>query len=277
MSTITIPDSQIPLLSTFTPSTSSSLITGLWSRTCVEEPILTIDDTTTYVRWLQPIGINNSLFCDIRLPYRDIDFSNIRSFKDCSIEHLKYLSKQKGFAGYIIVENKSQLVTCSWIRLLDFQPILKAPDVGYIFYNDADKTDMLEYGTDWDYKEYWSNLAPLQSNVNAKSYNCDGNRKAILCFYNEYVMLVVDRKTQLPESSKRTLLDLVDEKKPSNELWCEWLNFIVISGKIENGICTIERCTLPWLENTKFNIIKSGNGLKVEIDQSELIFNEVSN
>lgn len=167
-------------------------ISGVWKRQWEEDPLGDIDhvDRTTMVLWIQtPSG----MYVDLRLPKSSLDLPKAEMDASaleangvaCSDEHrIKVLSHQKSFAGVLNYERTDPcscqaiqsdsilasldhngpipLTTCTWHRMIDYQPPTGSLDIGVCCastpINVDGSVDMRETGHDASYAEGWQRL-----------------------------------------------------------------------------------------------------------------------
>ncbi|MDO8288275.1 MAG: hypothetical protein Q7T44_03550 [Parvibaculum sp.] len=128
-------------------------LTGLWRRSLIAWP----DgprDTETWVNWMQGVRA----YLDLRQPAVKPDFQGVSSLRQLSLEHVRWLAEQEGFAGELHFDGTYY----EWRREIDFQPQAIYSDQGRLWY-EGDM--MVEEGRDIAYIEHWHRepleLAPV--------------------------------------------------------------------------------------------------------------------
>lgn len=116
---------------------------GLWTRSLIVWPDGRRDETTS-VSWLQ--GPN--LYADLRFPVPRPAFPGVAGRNDLTLEQVKWLATQEGFAGLLTFDGKF----FEWQRTLDYQPNSDSADAGKLWFEDG---RMIEEGRDVPYIEHW--------------------------------------------------------------------------------------------------------------------------
>jgi hypothetical protein len=115
-------------------------------------------DTSTTVFWLQAA----SWHADIRIPAGRPDFTGVSSLAECQAPHLAWLATQQGFAGMTEVGEDERGETCTWRRLIDYQPAQATPDVGLMQF---EPTRLVETGVHARYLEHWHRVAQTSEGI----------------------------------------------------------------------------------------------------------------
>lgn len=212
---------------------------GVWRRTLLETP--EVRDTTTTVFWLQ----TSRWHADIRIPGGRPDFAGVGSLHECTEQQVQWLASQQGFAGITEVAVNADSETCSWHRLLDFQPPAAVPDAGHMDFQ-ADK--LVETGVHASYLEDWVKLPDSDQGfaVLERTQEKDADLPAeLLLVAGEFVMHVRDRRAAWPNDGGQgaALRDLVDAGHAS------LLDMEISFGRRSPEGWTIQHSLQPWLEN----------------------------
>ena len=173
---------------------------GVWQRLSLESAAGV--DTATRVYWLQtPV-----LHADIRVPADRPVFREKHGLQDLTIDELRLLTRQQGFAGVTQVADD----ICEWYRHIDYQPPTGGRDIGRMAFN----TDrIVEDGLESSYREVWQRL-PDSTGANLAlrfveepaSGACAVPRKGYLVASGDYFIFVRDRVAPLPKSPSLALL-----------------------------------------------------------------------
>lgn len=173
---------------------------GVWQRLSLENAAGV--DTATRVYWLQtPL-----LHADIRVPANRPDFRGKHGLQDLTLNELKQLARQHGFAGVTQVADD----ICEWYRRIDYQPPNGGRDIGRMAFN-ADR--IVEDGLESSYREVWQRLPDSTGETIALRFleeHASGGlavpRKGYLVASGDYFIFVRNRVAPLPESSSLALL-----------------------------------------------------------------------
>ena len=125
---------------------------GVWQRTLLEVRGTPAEDGWQ-VFWLQTPHWHG----DLRLPATRPDFSGCARTADCAAEQVRWLARQKGFAGITEIGSTAGLTYCQWHRQVDFQPARAGRDYGRMVVDPAGNR-LDEFGVDSDYRETWVRL-----------------------------------------------------------------------------------------------------------------------
>lgn len=215
---------------------------GVWQRKYLENE--TEVDIHTRVFWLQtPV-----LHADIRIPADRPAFRDKSSFADFTVEELKKLSGQKGFAGVTsVVDNR-----CQWLRQIDYQPPRDGRDIGYMQFKGK---RILETGIEHHYTEIWEQLPDSQGASFAlrfvetnTAHGPDKPQAGILVVSGDYFIFTRDRADALPQAS--SLDALLTGKDFTRQQLIELLDFEISFGRIAHGNIPweIQLSTLPFRE-----------------------------
>jgi len=208
---------------------------GLWRRTLLRAP--GVEDTATRVFWLQ----TPSWHADIRVPVDRPSLSDCAGLGALSLEGMRALARQQGFAGITEVEGE----LCRWHRRYDYQPPSGFNDVGRMQFEGPDR--LLEYGVEQDYFEVWERVPGTGESQVLEQGDRDG-RPMLQLSLGPWVMLVRPRRTALDRAAG--LSDLVAAADYAQRV--ALLDFEISFGRQDAscGRSRIELSTLPWLEGT---------------------------
>lgn len=204
---------------------------GVWQRKYLETPAAV--DNSSRVYWLQ-----TSLFhADIRIPAQRPAFSDKNSLHDFSLDELKLLASQQGFAGTTSVIGNC----CLWARQMDYQPPRDRHDIGFMQFN-GDR--ILETGVDGNYAEIWERLPDSQGrNVAFRFIETNtalGPEKpqaGILVTSGDYFIFARARASVLPKTP--SLAAMVNEENRNHRQLIELLDFEISFGRLTQG-------SIPW-------------------------------
>lgn len=215
---------------------------GVWQRLSLENAAGV--DTATRVYWLQtPV-----LHADIRVPANRPDFSGKQSLQDLSIDELKLLARQQGFAGVTQVTGD----ICEWYRRIDYQPPNGGRDIGRMAF---DNDRIVEDGLESSYREVWQRLPDGMGKTIALRFldECASSgpavpRKGYLVISGDYFIFARDRDTILP--SALSLATLFAESGSSRDQIIDLLDFEISFGRRRGGDAPwkIQLSTLPFRE-----------------------------
>lgn len=242
---------------------------GVWQRKRLESP-LSIDDTS-HVFWLQ----TSSLHADIRIPADRPSFTGKSRLQDFSIDELKLLASQQGFAG------KTKVIgdTCLWERHLDYQPTTGKRDIGRMQFSG---NQIVETGIDSDYSEIWQKLPESEGQVvslrfmeEKTSRHHTRHQKGILVVSGDYFIYARDRRTTLSNSA--SLEALFNEIDLAKEQLIDILDLDISFGQRTQGNSPweIQLSTLPYregqplLSETTWSAINHAKGIYVQHESSE--------
>jgi len=212
---------------------------GLWRRSLLEQN--GHQDTTSLVLWLQA----DAQHIDIRIPDSRPDFSSCACLQDCSLDQLRWLATQQGFAGVTSVNG----TLCQWQRELDFQPSTGVADIGDMVF--ADKHRLLETGIATSYFEVWEKVVDSELNTSAQQMQCvsstGGSETARLLTAGQNFAYIRPRSVNLPAACN--LLAAIDTDDYSHDDIVNWLDFEISFGDvIDAGHGRINHSTLPFRE-----------------------------
>ena len=213
---------------------------GVWQRKQLESPAGV--DNSSHVFWLQ----TSLLHADIRIPANRLAYNDKQSWQDFSLEELKTLTSQQGFAGATSVIGD----TCLWLRHIDYQPTKVGRDIGHMrFYGNH----ILETGIESSYSEIWERLPDSQGAQSALQFEEENNphylgsvQSGMLVTSSDYFIFVRNRATALPTTT--SLDSLVTTINPTRQQLIAWLDFEISFGRIELGNVPweIQLSTLPF-------------------------------
>lgn len=206
---------------------------GLWRRTLLRAP--GVEDTTTRVYWLQ----TPSWHADIRVPADRPVLSGRTGLTALSVQEMRSLARQQGFAGITEVEGD----LCRWHRRIDYQPPSGFNDVGRMQFEGPDR--LLEYGVEQDYFEVWERM-PGGGESEVLEHDDPIGRPTVLLSLWPWVMFVRARGTALGRATG--LAELV--AAADGPVRVALLDFEISFGRRDEtgGTWRIELSTLPWLE-----------------------------
>jgi hypothetical protein len=188
---------------------------------------------------------------DIRIPASRPDFSGCQNLQDCSIEQLRWLATQQGFAGITQVQSR----LCQWQRELDFQPSNGARDIGEMVFADADT--MLETGVDAAFFEIWKKVEQSHLYLNTHQFR-GANRHGVtisarLLRAGSQFAYVRPRSVAIPGAA--SLIDAIDTHRPSHEALMDWLDFEISFGEVlDEEHFQILHSTLPFREGCRLDV-----------------------
>ena len=198
---------------------------GLWRRLSLETGRGEVDRTTE-VYWLQ----SHSLYADLRVPMPRPAFAPGVGLSAMTPSQQQWLARQQGFAGHLEVADQS----CTWHRVLDFQPPGELPDTGEVrFLGDG---LLVEEGMHTPYREVWhraatgADIVALQLMDEVGADRQPRARRGVWVAVGDYFIYAVDRPRPLPPTS--ALVDLLAFRAPESAapfLVCE-LSFGLRSG-----------------------------------------------
>jgi hypothetical protein len=206
---------------------------GLWHREFMETPGLGID-RTTYVTWLQA----GRFFCDLRQPADLACFRDVRCLRELSVEQLRELARQEGFAGALTLDGD----IAEWHRQIDFQPGSGIADRARVV---PDGAALMEYGTERPYVERWlREHVPPTTAWGARYVDPSRGCTAILVHAGNYLMIARDRRVAVaPGGTLAAHLDVSGTLEKQQDL----LDLEISLGRLEaNGEWRIERSSLPF-------------------------------
>ena len=215
---------------------------GVWQRLSLESAAGV--DTATRVYWLQtPV-----LHADIRVPSNRPDCRGKHGLRDLTLNELKQLARQQGFAGITQVTGD----ICEWYRHIDYQPPSSGRDIGRMTFN-ADR--IVEDGLESSYRQVWQRL-PDSSGANIAlrfaeelaSGGCAVPRKGYLVASGDYFIFVRDRVAPLPKSPSLALL--LDAPTLTQDQIIAMLDCEISFGRRLGGgmLWEIQLSTLPFRE-----------------------------
>lgn len=217
---------------------------GVWQRQYLESP--TGVDTSSQVFWLQ----TSVLHADIRVPADRTVSKNHQSLSGYTMEELKQLANQQGFAGITKVTGNN----CQWHHELDFQPPRNVRDIGHMQFNGS---HLLETGIDSNYAEIWERLPDsVGNNISLRftEINIDQSpglkQSGILVISGDYFIFVRDRTTTLPHVY--SLAAYIHDAALNEQQLMVLLDFEVSFGRVAHGNnpWEIQLSTLPFREGT---------------------------
>ena len=188
------------------------------------------------------------LHADIRIPADRPAFTNKLSLDDFSLNELKLLAKQKGFAGETSVAGNS----CHWKRQIDYQPSRDQLDIGYMHFNG---NRILETGSASNYAEVWEQLPESRGTTYAFRFvekilarSPEQSQAGMLVVSGDYFSFIRDRLTTLPTAL--SLDNLLSEASSDRQRLYELMDFEISFGRIAKGNMPweIQLSTLPFRE-----------------------------
>jgi hypothetical protein len=231
------------------PPLAPDWVVGLWRRESIRFPDGTCD-LSTQVLW----GQTHTLYVDLRVPADRPDGAGRRSFDDYSLDELQRLSKQKGFAGHIVLEGD----VCSWMRDIDYRPNTGRPDCGRlrrdgdVLYEDGEASSVIGNA----YREVYScermadrcsvALRLLEAKSDNPRWRADAG--SILVVIDDRFLFARPRSTALPPAE--TLRELVVAAGDDRQLIHSYLDCEIAFGQTgpEDDRWTVLRSTIPHHE-----------------------------
>jgi len=212
---------------------------GLWRRSLLEQN--GSEDTTSLVLWLQAAEQH----IDIRIPDLRPDFSSCAGLQDCSLDQLRWLATQQGFAGVTSVNG----TLCQWQRELDFQPSTGVADIGDMVFASAHR--LLETGIANSYFEVWEKEVDSEINTSAQQMQRVSSQgvsvTARLLTAGKHFAYIRPRSVSLPAACN--LLAAIDAADYSHDDLVNWLDFEISFGDvIDASHGRINHSTLPFRE-----------------------------
>lgn len=231
------------------PPTAPAWLVGLWRRSEILFPDGTAD-RTTHVLW----GQTHSLFVDLRVPAVRPAARGRQSFDDFSLQELRSLADQKGFAGHIVVGGE----ICSWIRYIDYRPNNGRPDQGRLridgetLYEEGDPTSVL--GSAYREEYHRERKADRRSVALCKAGPIDSGGfdhcDAVLIVIDDRFFYARSRPTALPPAE--TLSELVAVAGEDRDLIYRYLDCEVSYGAVDGDTSwQIISSTIPFREGQR--------------------------
>ncbi|MEO6696680.1 MAG: hypothetical protein ABIN45_01615 [Gammaproteobacteria bacterium] len=215
---------------------------GVWQRLSLESAAGV--DTATRVYWLQTLVLH----ADIRVPADRPDFREKHGLQDLTIDELRLLARQQGFAGVTLVEGD----TCLWRRHIDYQPPTGGRDIGRMAF---DNDRIVEDGLESSYREVWQRLPDSTGETIALRFleeHSSGGlavpRKGYLVASGDYFIFARDRAAALPRMP--SLAALLEEPNLARDQIIDMLDFEISFGRRQCGRAPweIQLSTLPFRE-----------------------------
>lgn len=216
---------------------------GVWRRSLLATPDMR--DTSTTVFWLQTAQWH----ADIRIPAQRPDFSGTARLEDCNPQQREWLMRQQGFAGITQVDTTAQRETCTWHRIVDYQPHSAAPDAAFMQF---EGTRLIETGVHARYLEHWSPLPDSREGfavLRSRAANT-AEPAQFLMVAGSYVVHVRDRKSAWPEQ----MAPGDGLHRLTREMQCGLLDFEISFGRRTDTGWLVTHSTLPWLENRSIDM-----------------------
>jgi len=206
---------------------------GLWRRDYLKAANKP-SDTSTWVGWLQ----GRRYYCDLRQPAKLPAPSRAGGLTDLSLEDLRALACQQGFAGDLTVSKG----VAHWRRLFDYQPASGVADRAML---EQTGDVLVETGTEQPYVEQWSRSKGRSSdNYGALLTDTVSGCRGIVVRADHWLMYVRERRTALPAG--RSLLELL-EQQDCLENARALLDFEISFGTLKNSTdWHVSRSTLPY-------------------------------
>jgi hypothetical protein len=206
---------------------------GVWRRDVLERPG-TPPDRSTLVHWLQ----GPRFFIDLRQGAHPPDFSDTRCLRDLTLDHLRWLATQEGFAGCFHLAEGIAL----WEHHIDFQPASPRRDRARLFLRG---NALHEEGTEQPYYERWTREGADDSSALGMRLACASRTiGGYLVRVGNRFMYARDRASPLPAAARLTALmdgELTLEQKR------DLVDIEISLGDIDaTGTWTIRRSTLPF-------------------------------
>ena len=228
---------------------------GVWQRKYLETAAAT--DSSSRVYWLQ-----TSLFhADIRIPADRPVFSGKNTLQDFSLDELKLLARQQGFAGITSVIGNC----CLWARQMDYQPPRGRHDIGFMQFNSE---RILETGVDGNYAEIWERLPDSQGPSFAFRFietntvlSSEKPQMGMLVISGDYFIFARSRANALPKTP--SLAAMVSEANLNLRQLIEALDFEISFGRLTQG-------SIPWEIQLSTLPFREGQALFTKIDWAAL-------
>lgn len=227
-------------------------LVGLWRRRSIELEDGTVDQSSR-VFWAQTLN----LFVDIRIPISRPNPAGCRGFRDFTIDQLSELCEQHAFAGHVVLKDE----TCTWVRLIDFQPPTGRPDTGRLIldgdilheFGGANTVMGLEY-----HETYHRDTDGKEKRVALRLESCNGRLlggrspgDAILVVLDD--RFVFARGRSRPLSPAETLREVVASADGDRAAIEDYLDCEISMGLLGSDArhWQIELSTLPWREGQR--------------------------
>jgi hypothetical protein len=212
-------------------------VQGLWRRSLMAWP----DgrrDTTTAVTWMQA----PTLFGDLRVPAQQPDFSGSSCRNDLSLDQVRWLATQAGFAGRLAFDG----TYFEWHRTIDYQPQKANPDAARLWFENG---MLVEEGRYSPYIEHWhrDGKVPQSASSALRLTDLDTGVAGLLVYVDQHFMYARDRAQKLTPGG--TLGDLVASAPPDDArgmIDCE-----ISFGRITQTHWRIESSSLPYRESAE--------------------------
>ena len=220
-------------------------VTGLWQRASIALPDGSLDRATR-VLW----GQTRSLYVDIRIPMSRPQHSSGANFSQFSLDELRELTKQKGFAGHLVFDG----TLFRWERYIDYRPPTGRPDEGRLrvegdtLYEEGDPDSVLGV----PYKEVYHRIRPgtsvLAALRSAPSRPGESPAEdAVIVIIDDQFLYARGRAKSL--SKAQSLEELVRTAGDDRPLIEDYLNCEISYGSISDDLSwRIELSTLPFRE-----------------------------
>jgi hypothetical protein len=204
---------------------------GVWVRTLLETP--EGRDTTTWVRWQQC----GPWHADLRVPAL-LDRTTSTG-----------LARQQGFCGVTAITpaRQEQPEVCTWHRQADFQPPRSTPDAGHMVFEGPHR--VIETGVHGQYLEVWERLPDSVGRqlVLMRPDAAGAHPQERLLISGSHLVRVRPRRAAWPADT-RPDEDLATLLGRHPALTDPLLDMEISFGRLEAGLWTIERSSMPALE-----------------------------
>jgi hypothetical protein len=204
---------------------------GVWVRILLETP--EGRDTTTWVRWLQ----TSQWHADLRVP---VSLDRTRA---------PGLAQQQGFCGITEITPAlgEQPEICTWHRQVDLQPARSKPDAGHMVFEGSHR--VIETGIHGRYLEIWDRLPDsVGRQLVLLGLDVAGEpTKERILISGSHLVRVRPRRIAWPEDT-RPDDDLATVLARHPALAGPLLDMEISFGQLKDGIWTIQRSSLPALE-----------------------------
>jgi hypothetical protein len=212
-------------------------VQGLWRRSLMAWP----DgrrDTATSVKWAQ----GPSLFGDLRVPAQRPDFSDSSCLNALSMNHMRWLATQAGFAGRLVFDGRF----FEWHRSIDYQPPKASSDAARLWFENG---MLIEEGRYSPYIEHWhrDEKEPKSLSGALRLTDLDTGVAGLLVCAGQHFIYARDRAQKLAPGG--TLSDLIASAQPDDAR--ALINCEISFGRITQSDWRIAASSLPYREGAE--------------------------